>query len=82
MPSLNVKSETYYRLVRKAAARNTTVERLVEPALEQLAAEEATAAHRRAALDKWMRAVQDRAGRYPTGYQADDSRDTIYEGRG
>lgn len=82
MPTLNVNRETYDRLARKAAARNTTVDRLVEPLLEQLASEEPNADDRRAALDQWMRIVHARAGRYPTGFVADDSREVIYEGRG
>lgn len=82
MPALDINRETYDRLVRKAAARNTTVERLVEPMLEQLAADEPTAEERRAALDQWMQIVQNRAHRYPAGFLADDSRESIYEGRG
>ena len=82
MPTLNVNSETYNRLVRKAAARNTTVDRFVEPLLEQFAADEPNSEDRRAALDQWMRMVQDRAGQYPEGFVVDDSRETIYEGRG
>lgn len=82
MPALNVNSETYNRLVRKAAAHNTTVERLVQPLLEQLASEEPNAEERRAALDQWMRLVDNRTSRYPAGFVADDSREAIYEGRG
>lgn len=82
MPALNVNSETYNRLVRKAAARNTTVDRFVEPLLDQLAADERSSEDRRAALDQWMRMVQERAGQYPEGFVVDDGRETIYEGRG
>jgi hypothetical protein len=66
----------------KAAAGNTTVEKLVEPVLEQLAQDELSSPDRGKALDEWMSLVQQRANRYPKGFIADDSRDSIYEGRG
>ena len=34
------------------------------------------------AEDAYLREVAERAGRYPEGFVADDSRETIYEGRG
>jgi hypothetical protein len=34
------------------------------------------------AFDAWMAEVQARAGRYPPGFIVDDSRESIYEGRG
>jgi predicted DNA-binding ribbon-helix-helix protein len=82
MPALDINRETYDRLARKAAARNMTIARLVEPMLDQLAADEPTAEERRVALDQWMRMVQSRAHRYPAGFVADDTRESIYEGRG
>lgn len=33
-------------------------------------------------FDAYMREVAARAGRYPEGFVVDDSRETIYEGRG
>ncbi len=33
-------------------------------------------------FDAWMREVKARAGRYPEGFVVEDSRDSIYEGRG
>jgi hypothetical protein len=33
-------------------------------------------------FDTWMREVAARAGQYPPGFVVDDSRETIYEGRG
>jgi hypothetical protein len=33
-------------------------------------------------FDAYMREVAARAGRYPKGFVVDDSRETIYEGRG
>lgn len=36
----------------------------------------------RRAFEAWMTDVQARAGRYPPGFVIDDSRESIYEGRG
>jgi hypothetical protein len=33
-------------------------------------------------FDAWMREVAARAGMYPPGFVVDDSRESIYEGRG
>jgi hypothetical protein len=33
-------------------------------------------------FDAWMHEVAARAGQYPPGFVVDDSRETIYEGRG
>jgi hypothetical protein len=41
-----------------------------------------TAAEREKALAEWMAQVHQRAGRYPVGFVADDSRESIYRGRG
>jgi hypothetical protein len=89
MATLNIKDDTYERLVRKAVAQNTTVENFVEPLLDRLAETEPasasqphmrTAAEREKGLAEWMAHVQKRAGRYPVGFVADDSRESIYEG--
>ena len=91
MATLNIKDDTYERLARKAVAQNTTVEDFVEPLLDRLAETEPTsatllplrtAAEREKALAEWMAQVQKRAGRYPAGFVVDDSRESIYEGRG
>jgi hypothetical protein len=82
VPTLDINGETYERLARKAAARNTTVDRLVQPMLEQLAEDEPSTQDRRQALDNWMFLVQQRMNRYPKGFLVDDSRETIYEDRG
>ncbi len=91
MATLNIKDDTYERLARKAIAQNTTVEDFVEPLLDRLAETELvpaieppshTAAEREKALAEWMAQVQKRANRYPVGFAVDDSRESIYEGRG
>jgi hypothetical protein len=79
MATLNIKDDTYERLARKAVARNTTVEDIVEPVLDRLAAIESTfpvqaplptAAEREKALDEWIAHVEKRANRYPSGDRA------------
>jgi hypothetical protein len=82
MPTINIRNETYNRLALKAAATNTTIDRLVEPVLEQLAGDESAPHLRHEALADWMAVVKARDSRYPVGFMADDSRETIYEGRG
>lgn len=89
MATLNINDETYDRLARQAAAQNTTVEELVQPVLEQASqavfpdqARQPSAAEREKALDEWMTLIQKRADRYPPGFVADDSRESIYEDRG
>ena len=81
MASVNIRSDIYERLARKAAEQNTTVEELVAPALEHLAGAELSAQERRRALDDWVAIVCARAKRYPAGYLVDDSRESIYEDR-
>jgi hypothetical protein len=82
MASVNIRSDIFQRLERKAAAQHTTVENLVGPLLESLAGAEPSAEERRRAFDDWMALIQKRAHRYPAGFVADDSRERIYEGRG
>ena len=89
MATINVRDETYQRLARRAADQKMTVQDLVEPILDHLAGQvEATstdvitASERRKALDEWMTIVRNRASRYPSGFVVDDSRESIYAGRG
>ncbi len=90
MATIHIKDETYNRLARQAAARNTTVEALVQPVLEQaaqgLSLDQTSplfaAAEREKALDDWMALVQKRSDRYPPDFAVDDSRESIYQGRG
>jgi len=82
LATLHVKSDTYERLVVKAAAKNTTVDDFVGPVLEQLAGAEPPSAERDRFFELWMNVVQSRANRYPAGFEVDDSRESIYAGRG
>jgi hypothetical protein len=94
MPQLTIPAETYEKLTRRAAELNVTVEQLVTPALERVAAAEVENGHRptpprdlpydqwKARFDELLATVHSRAGRYPSGFQADVSRESIYEGCG
>jgi plasmid stability protein len=87
MAIVQIDDGTYQRLARAAAAQGRSVEALIGPLLDQLAAQasEGTAPPAggwAAAFDQWMRDVRARAGRYPSGFVLDDSRESIYEGRG
>ena len=91
MAKLTIKDEIYAKLARKAIAQNTTVESFVEQLLDGLAGAEPelpagastpTATHRASAFAEWMAQVEQRAGRYPTGFVLDDGRASMYEGRG
>ena len=94
MPQLTISAETYEKLTRRAADLNITVEQLVTLALERLAGAAAENGHRpplsrdlpydqwKARFDELLATVHSRAGRYPPGFQADVSRESIYEGCG
>jgi hypothetical protein len=94
MPQLTIPADTYEKLARRAAALNVTVEQLVTPALEQVAGAEAENGipptppgdlpydQWKARFDELLATVHGRAGRYPPGFQADVSRESIYEGCG
>jgi hypothetical protein len=89
MASIEVSDEVYQRLVRRAASEHTTVENIVTPMLDYLANENPSSSsslptleERRRAFAEWMAVVAERAGRYPDGFVVDDSRESIYAGRG
>jgi hypothetical protein len=94
MPQLTIPDDTYERLASLAAALNVTVEQLVTPALERVAEAEAASGRAptqpgdlpcdlwKARFDEFLATVQSRAGRYPPGFEANVSRESIYEGCG
>lgn len=89
MTMLNIKREIYERLARKAAAKNTTVEKLVEPVLDEFAETgpseeiESNSARQLAALESFIAGMTAWTGKHlPPGHVVDDSRESIYEGRG
>jgi hypothetical protein len=64
-----------------AAAVRALVEALWQQAATQSPASP-SADDWRQLFDAYLREVAERAGRYPEGFVAADSRETIYEGRG
>ena len=90
MPTLEIPEATYNRLARRAAALSTSVEALAVPALEDVARGPEAAAtpaelpldEWQSRFDEWQAGVRKRADRYPPGFRADVSRESIYEGCG
>ena len=91
MPQLTISTDAYEKLARRAADLNLTVEQFVTAVLERAA--EAGAENGQplgdlpddqwqAQFDEFLTAVRRRAGRYPPSFQADVSRESIYEGCG
>jgi len=95
MPTLEIPAATYERLALRAAKLQTSVEELAVPALERVAIEPMTDVPPQSdspvdlPYDKWKKALdeivaraQARAHLYPPGFEADVSRESIYEGCG
>jgi hypothetical protein len=94
MPQLTIPEDIYERLVRRAAVLNVTVELLVTPVLERVAGAEAVNGppptppgdlpydQWKARFDELLATVRGRADRYLPGFQADVSRESIYDGCG
>ncbi len=90
MPDLTVPEDTFRRLAARAASLNISVEDLVQPVLDRLAATGSllpaplpplTGDAWRAELDAWKRDAESRAGRYPPDFVVDDNRETLYRER-
>lgn len=87
MPTVTIPDDAYELLVRKAAAVGVSPGEFIALTLATDAAP--TPQPRmplqgeawRRAFDEWMREVAARAPTYPPGYQADDSREAMYEDR-
>jgi hypothetical protein len=94
MATITIPEETFQRLSRRAAALGTTVEAVAVPALEQVGEEPTSnepemAKTPSAPNDDWktrfaefLERARSRADRYPPGFEADVSRESIYEGCG
>ena len=95
MPTLEIPEATYERLARRAAKLQTSVEALAVPALERVAIEPIASVPPRSdppvdlPYDEWKKALDEivaraeaRAHLYPPGFEADVSRESIYEGCG
>lgn len=89
MPTVSVSDQTFKRLAEKAAALNISVEEMIAPALDQLAAagrtngetSPATPEDRKRAFEEWTRLIESRADRYAPGHVLDDSRESLYRER-
>jgi len=90
MPHVTVSEDTFKRLSLRAAALNISVDDFVKSALDVLSQTDApltpsslplTGDAWRAELEAWKRDAESRAGRYPTGFVLDDSREPIYRER-
>ncbi len=96
MPTIEIPEATYQRLTHRAAALHTTVEELALPALEEASrgSNPAVSAPGPSApvdlpYDEWKKVfdeivarAKEREHRYPPGFEADVSRESIYEGCG
>ena len=86
--TISLPPEAEARLRNRAAALGTDVQTLVRQAVEQQlfipnGNKAAAASDQRwsAEFAAWMNDVAGRSSLYPPGYAADDSRQSIYEGR-
>jgi hypothetical protein len=87
MPTLNIPDATYRRLEERAAALGTTVGTLALQAIERVAQEPQTDVpppddEWKTHFEKLLAFTHARADRYPPGFQADVSREAMYEGCG
>lgn len=88
MPTITIPDATFDRLARRAEALGTTVEALAAPALAQLTAGPPTPPvdlpydEWKRLVDEYLAEVKARAHLYPPGFEADVSRESIYEGCG
>jgi hypothetical protein len=88
--TIHINDNTYQQLARQAAEKKITVDKLVEPVLDEIASSSSakesspkiSADRRLAAFNEWMDAVKQRSNRYPQGFVVDDRRESIYAGCG
>lgn len=80
--TIPVSDATLARLQTSATESKKTVEEYVAPFLEELAHRQPLIAERQKALEALRQYVSGFADRYPPGYRADDSRESIYAGCG
>ena len=85
MPHITVSDATYARLQAWAKGRNTTIEQVVEPLLESLlpgtvnSPDPGTPDQE---LDQLVTQIRSLTKQVPSGHTVDDSRETLYAGRG
>lgn len=86
MSQLTIPDETFERLSRRAAGLNLTVEQFATSILERAAetppGSDLPDADWKARFDELLALARSRAGRYPAGFQADISREAMYDRRG
>lgn len=92
MAQLTIPDATFERLRHRAAALHLPVEQLATVVLEQAAgsaqgtlpvpARKLSPEERRALFEQFEAEVQGRKDRYPPGFEADVSRESIYRGCG
>jgi hypothetical protein len=80
-----LRPDTEAKLLTRAAATGKDVPTLVREAVEEKLAVSGEALDKNGQewateFDVWMRDVEGRAGMYPPGYAADDSRENLYDG--
>ncbi len=87
MPTITIPDDTFERLTRRATELGTTIEALVAPVLDRVMHEPTPPGD--LPYDEWKKLFDDilakaqsRADRYPPGFQADVSRESMYEGCG
>jgi hypothetical protein len=82
MPTITIPDETYRRLVERAIELGTTAEALAIPALESIVVLPRSTDDWQTQFEAFNALIESRATRYPAGYEADATRDAIYEGCG
>lgn len=90
MPQIDVPVDVYENLAARAAERGTTVEAITRPVLEYVAqhgpefglAKYRELEERNKLFDEMMAHIHNVAPEYPPGFEADVSRESIYEGCG
>ncbi len=82
MATLTIDNRIFDKLVKKAEERNTSVDALVQPVLEQLVQSIVLVDEKRQAFADWMELGKKHSETLPDDYAADDSRDSIYRDRG
>ena len=89
MFTLTLPDDTYHQLAQLAATRQLAIDQLISELVERAGQPAAPAAPAVLSGDAWVRQLEAitqgilaRAGRYPAGFTLDDSRDTMYQGRG
>ncbi len=82
MATLTIDNEIYERLFKKAEERQTSVDALVTPVLEQLAQNSPSVEERNRAFAEWIEMSKKHSATLPPGHLVDDSRESIYGNRG